>query len=107
SAVLFPEGTRTANGEVQHFKRGAFHLAFESKTKVIPVAIAGSFEWMPRTALLPRSNKVVHVSIGKPLEFSNDIESDRDCEIDLMKRSEIEIRKQLLLLKTGPDSDPM
>jgi 1-acyl-sn-glycerol-3-phosphate acyltransferase len=95
SVLLFPEGTRTATGKLQAFKRGAFHIAYESGTNIIPIAIKGSFEFMPRTAILPSSNKIVSVSIGSPLQVSMQIVNDREREIDLMHRSGNAIQEML------------
>ncbi len=96
SVLLFPEGTRTDSGELQSFKRGAFHMAYESGAKVIPIAIKGSFELMPRTSKLPSSNKIISVSIGAPLETSYKYENDREREIDLMQRTEEAVREMLV-----------
>jgi 1-acyl-sn-glycerol-3-phosphate acyltransferase len=41
--VLFPEGTRSPDGRLQPFKKGAFHLALQAGVPVVPVAITGSF----------------------------------------------------------------
>ncbi|MDP4219756.1 MAG: lysophospholipid acyltransferase family protein [Bacteroidota bacterium] len=95
SIMLFPEGTRTHDGEMQPFKRGAFHMAYSGATKIIPVAIKGSFELQSRTQTLPSSNRDIYVSIGTPLEASSQIENDRSREMDLMQRAENAVREML------------
>lgn len=47
--VVFPEGSRSFNGHMGTFKRGAFMLADELGMSVIPMTIDGSFNIMPRT----------------------------------------------------------
>ena len=42
SVILFPEGTRSRNGTLGRFKRGAFHLAIDAGVPVVPVAISGT-----------------------------------------------------------------
>ena len=42
--VFFVEGTRTLTGELQEFKKGAFHFAAGNHLPVLPTAIRGSFE---------------------------------------------------------------
>jgi 1-acyl-sn-glycerol-3-phosphate acyltransferase len=42
SVILFPEGTRSRDGTLGRFKRGAFHLAIEAGVPVVPVAISGT-----------------------------------------------------------------
>lgn len=44
SVLLFAEGTRSKDGEVQEFKRGAFYLAVKVKHPIVPVTITGARE---------------------------------------------------------------
>lgn len=48
SVVVFPEGSRSADGEVHAFRRGAYMLATEFNLPVVPVTIDGAFKVMPR-----------------------------------------------------------
>lgn len=43
SVLLFAEGTRTLDGKLQPFKRGAFHIAVRAGVPVVPLTINGSF----------------------------------------------------------------
>lgn len=88
SVLLFPEGTRTPNGKLQEFKRGAFYLAYQSGAKVLPVALIGTYDVLPRHKKLPKSGMKVVVRIGAPLEADASLASDREKELDLMKRTE-------------------
>ena len=88
SILLFPEGTRTKDGALQPFKRGAFHLAYASGASVVPIAIKGTFELMSRSDKLPKTNCSVVVTIGTPLQASKSITGDRENELDLMQRTE-------------------
>ena len=49
SLVIFPEGSRTWDGQMIPFKRGAFMLAAEFKLPVVPITIDGSFKALPRS----------------------------------------------------------
>ena len=42
SVMIFPEGTRSASGELQAFKDGAFRLAIETGTTILPLAVHGT-----------------------------------------------------------------
>jgi 1-acyl-sn-glycerol-3-phosphate acyltransferase len=66
SVVIFPEGTRSRDGKLGPFKKGGFHLAINSGADVVPVAIRGSREIMPRGAALMRAG-VVDIEIGEPI----------------------------------------
>lgn len=48
SLVVFPEGSRTHDGNMQRFKRGAFMLADKLRLPVVPITINGSYNVMPR-----------------------------------------------------------
>ncbi|MCM1369678.1 MAG: 1-acyl-sn-glycerol-3-phosphate acyltransferase [Candidatus Amulumruptor caecigallinarius] len=49
SVVVFPEGSRSFDGHLIPFKRGAFMLAAEFRLPVVPITVDGSFKAMPRT----------------------------------------------------------
>lgn len=51
--AFFPEGTRSRDGKIHAFKKGAFVFALESKLPLVPFAINGSFQCCP-----PRKNRV-------------------------------------------------
>jgi 1-acyl-sn-glycerol-3-phosphate acyltransferase len=49
--LIFPEGTRTRTGELGPFKRGAFVAAIEAGSRIVPAALQGVRELMPRGRL--------------------------------------------------------
>ena len=56
--VIFAEGTRSRNGRLQPFKRGAFSLAAETGVPVVPTVVQGSFEIMPPDQFVIRPRPV-------------------------------------------------
>jgi len=64
--LMFPEGTRTSDGELGPFRPGAAGVAMRCGTHVLPVCIEGAFESWPRTRALPRPARVA-VAFGRPL----------------------------------------
>ena len=58
AVLLFPEGTRTRNGEVGKFKKTFAILAKELGVKIVPVRIDGAYDAWPRTRMFPRCRKV-------------------------------------------------
>jgi 1-acyl-sn-glycerol-3-phosphate acyltransferase len=56
--MIFPEGERTTDGRVQHFKPGAFRLAVSVKAPVLPVTIVGGDRSWPPGRLLPRPGRI-------------------------------------------------
>ena len=58
SIVIFPEGTRTRNGQVGEFKKTFAILSRELNVPVVPVVISGAFEALPRGSSWPRRRPV-------------------------------------------------
>ena len=54
AVMIFPEGGRSVDGSLGHFKLGAFRLAVTLGAAVLPVTIAGGFEAWPPHRRLPR-----------------------------------------------------
>src|SRR5438046_8008015 len=46
--MVYPEGTRSADGHLLPFKKGPFHLAMETGIAVVPVTLVGTAEIMPK-----------------------------------------------------------
>ncbi|HSB06366.1 MAG TPA: lysophospholipid acyltransferase family protein [Thermodesulfobacteriota bacterium] len=76
SVVIFPEGTRSADGSIQPFKKGGFTLAIKSKVPIVPMAIAGSREIMPKDKLTLNPGEI-RVRIGQPIETEHCSMKDR------------------------------
>ena len=72
SVILFPEGTRSKDGKVGEFKRGAFFLAIHSGKPIVPVSIIGSSKIMPAGTLNLNSGKV-KVIIHKPITIPEEL----------------------------------
>lgn len=64
--LVFPEGTRTADGEVAPLKPGFCALARRAGVPLLPVGIDGAFQAWPRGSTLPRGG-VIHIWLGRPL----------------------------------------
>ena len=64
--LLFPEGTRTRDGEVQALKPGFCALARRAEVPLVPVAMDGAFDAWPRQRSFPRP-ATIHVQFGEPI----------------------------------------
>lgn len=67
SVVIFPEGTRSADGALGEFKRGGFLLATRTGVPIVPVAIRGTQRLLPRDDWRVRPG-AVEVIIGEPID---------------------------------------
>jgi 1-acyl-sn-glycerol-3-phosphate acyltransferase len=70
SIVAFPEGTRSRDGQLLPFKKGAFALAFEAGVCVVPFAIEGGTEILPKGAWRVKGGPY-RITVGEPLEPAN------------------------------------
>jgi len=67
--LVFPEGTRTLDGRIGELKPGFLAVARRSHVPLIPLAITGAFETLPRGSIWPKRNPL-KVSIGQVIEYS-------------------------------------
>ena len=66
SVVIFPEGTRSQDGRIGKFKRGAFLISEELKLPILPVTIDGNYDVMSRHAWNVTWHSV-HMTIHEPV----------------------------------------
>ncbi len=66
--TLFPEGTRSPNGELQSAKPGIGLIAAKSQTAIVPCRIFNAHKALPKDASLPNFNLSIHIVYGKPLQ---------------------------------------
>lgn len=79
SVLIFPEGTRSRDGTLGKFKRGSLMAALKSGSPIIPIAISGSYNIMPRGTYLIKPTPV-KFSVGKPIYIKNEEEYDAKVE---------------------------
>jgi 1-acyl-sn-glycerol-3-phosphate acyltransferase len=83
SVLIFPEGTRTRDGNMLPFKKGGFHLAIDAGVPIVPVALTGTRELMPRGSWLVRPGQVT-VTVGEPIETTGLSPDDREQLLDVV-----------------------
>jgi len=69
--VVFPEGTRSKDGQLNEFKAGSLKLAVKANAKIIPVTIDGSIKAMKKGDLTIKPAQVT-LTIGKPIILEPD-----------------------------------
>ena len=93
--VLFPEGTRSPDGRLQMFKKGAFVMAIQGQVPLVPVAVVGSRDVMPKGRLRVRSGPIT-LRIGAPIPTEGSTIRDRNRLLD-------ESRDAIAALKGGEE----
>jgi 1-acyl-sn-glycerol-3-phosphate acyltransferase len=71
ATAIFPEGTRSMNGELQSPQAGTGMIAIKSKATVVPTRIFGAFEAFGRNKKLPTLGIHIHVSYGQPISYKD------------------------------------
>ncbi|MGI8980221.1 MAG: lysophospholipid acyltransferase family protein [Pirellulaceae bacterium] len=104
--LIFPEGTRTYDGELLPLKPGFCAVARRSRVPLIPVGMDGAYQAWPRTALLPQVGRLA-VVIGRPISPA-EVESMSDvalvAELDSrMRACHLEARR----MREGCYVDPL
>jgi len=82
SVLIFPEGTRSQDGNIRPFKKGGFVLALDSGVPVVPVVIHGTWSIMSKKGLRIKPGNVV-IEILEPIETSDYTRKTKD---DLMEK---------------------
>jgi 1-acyl-sn-glycerol-3-phosphate acyltransferase len=96
--LVFPEGSRTFDGQMQPFKPGFVTLAMRSRATILPVAIEGAFGAWPRRNRFPGLG-TIHVHFGDPIPPEN----ARDLgENQLQELVEEKVRESHALLCRRP-----
>ena len=84
SVAIFPEGTRTRDGKLLPFKKGAAIFAINTNIPVVPVAISGTYGWSQKK-LFDFSQSVISFEFGKPIITENYSFDDRDYLTEKIK----------------------
>jgi 1-acyl-sn-glycerol-3-phosphate acyltransferase len=76
SILIFPEGTRSADGTLQPFKGGAMLLAIKAGVPIVPVAFIGSYSVLPKGAFFVHPGTIT-IKIGDPVVIAGKSNKDK------------------------------
>ncbi len=68
--MFFPEGTRSDDGQLLEFKKGAFRIAIEQQLEILPVTVAGTRDILPNHSLLMFPGRM-KLRLHQPLAVDN------------------------------------
>lgn len=90
SVMFFPEGTRSRDGRVHRFSDGAFRLAIEEGVPVLPIAIDGTHEALPKHSIWFNPNsEAIRVRVLDPVD-------PHDYTPDQARRLQRHVRAQII-----------
>jgi 1-acyl-sn-glycerol-3-phosphate acyltransferase len=91
--LFFPEGTRSPDGTLGPFKKGAFAFAVLNERPILPIGIAGTHERLPARELAPQSGDVA-VVVGEPIAVSGLRYADREVLRERVRDTVVELRRE-------------
>ena len=104
SVMIFPEGTRTPDGELLPFKDGAFRLAIESNVPILPIVVAGTRRAMAKHTFQFQKTRAI-CRVLEPIETAGltlaDLQSLKQRTRDAIAAAKIRLHAELGLSDCG------
>lgn len=100
--LMFPEGTRTRDGQVGPFRPGFTALALRSGASILPVGIEGAYQVWPRSRRFPSLVGRIHVHYG-PAILPEEIQLYADRDRQLVEEVRNRVRACLAVLRRHPN----
>ncbi len=95
SVMMFPEGTRSADGRLKAFKHGAFTIAKRAKVAILPIVVEGTAEALPKRGFVLRGRHAIHVRVLEAIPY----EAFKDLSIDQLTASV----REIFISELGPE----
>jgi 1-acyl-sn-glycerol-3-phosphate acyltransferase len=104
--ILFPEGTRTRDGQLQPARSGIGLTVIKSTAAVVPVRVFGTFEAYGRHIKIPRPHRIM-VKYGRPMLFEELRAEAKTCSKPRMKQIYQEVADEIMaaIAKLEPCED--
>ena len=106
AVLLFPEGTRTRDGQLQPARSGIGLLVLKSQAPVVPVRVWGTMEAMGRGVHFPKPKRVM-VKYGEPMHFDQLRSEAKTCSKERLKDIYQQVADQIMaaIAKLEPKRD--
>ncbi|MCT4612800.1 MAG: 1-acyl-sn-glycerol-3-phosphate acyltransferase [Clostridia bacterium] len=92
SLVIFPEGTRSVDGNIGKFKPGSFKLAINSEAAVVPITINNAYKILKKGSFKINRGEA-SIKIGSPVCF---IDYGEDNSVEISEKIREEIQKNII-----------
>ncbi len=76
SVLFFPEGTRSRDGQLKPFKKGAFKMAQELRMPVLPITLSGTFDILPAGTLRLHPGATARLILHPPLSVTGNSDTE-------------------------------
>jgi 1-acyl-sn-glycerol-3-phosphate acyltransferase len=71
SIMMFPEGTRSPTGRMRSFKPGAFELALRNRLPILPIAIEGTANALPKRGFVLQGRHPLSLTVLPPIPYES------------------------------------
>ena len=71
SLMLFPEGTRSPTGRLRAFKSGAFEIAQQARRPILPIALQGTHDALPKRGFVLRGRHPIRVTVLEEIPYAS------------------------------------
>jgi len=102
AVAVFPEGGISPDGRLRKFRSGIARMAAQSGAPVVPLALVGAYDSLPRTRRVPRPGRI-RIRIGEPRTFPGSPRAT-PAEAGELQRFTAELREEVARLAVGPRS---
>ena len=92
--LIFPEGTRTPDGQLKEFKSGFCAIARRGRVPIIPLAIEGAYEAWPRSSRIPGMGRV-RIKTGEPIPVEKIAELSDEALTSLVQQAVAQLQSEL------------
>ena len=92
--IAFPEGSRSPDGYIKPFKKGVFVVAIEAGVPIVPVAIEGTVDVMPKDTFILRP-RLIRVNVGEPIPTADCKYEDREELMHKVRNTVIDLHLEI------------
>lgn len=108
SILIFPEGTRSPDGELRDFRHGAFTLATRHRVPILPIVLDGTLDALPKYGVTLKNSADIMIQVLDPIPVDDfaDVDALRDHVREVMAETLRDLRAERLGTPAAPPLSP-
>lgn len=103
SIMMFPEGTRSPTGRMREFKTGAFELALKARRPILPLAVTGTANALPKRGFVLQGRHPIEVKVLEPIPYARIAGKSAEAVAREVREVIAEVLGEKELTPVGPD----